>query len=436
MAKCQEMEIYESGRKNIVILGAGFGGITALITLDRLLRRRHLAGAYQIVLVNRTNHHLYTPALYEIAAIPKDEAGGTGLKATVCIPLEEIIARLPGVRFIGEEAVGLNPQAQVITFASGALVNFDYALVALGSETNFFGIAGLVEHAFPLKTFADALSLRNRVEELARREGDFKIIIAGSGPTGVEFSAELVHYLCYLKERAEAGKCREEITLIEAAPGILPGFSAAIVRRALGRLEQLGIRIMTASAISRVSATRVILRDGRTLPYQLLVWAGGVRPASVLRNFGLALDRRGGILVNEYLEARPDAGAPARQVAVASGRIYAIGDNASFTKPRRGAALPWNVPVAEAQARVAAGNIAASISGKSLRPFRPLSRYPFILAVGGKYALSDLLLLKFSGLTGWVVKQFVGLRYLLFILPPRRALRVWWRAVYYSTRND
>ncbi len=430
------MDIYESGRKNIVILGAGFGGITALITLYRLLKRRRLLGRYHLVLVNRTSHHLYTPALYEIAAIPKDEAGGTGLKATVCLPLEHIVERFPGVSFIGEEVVGLDPQTHVITFASGAALNFDYAVVALGAETNFFSVPGLAEHAFPLKAFADAVSLRNRVEELARREGDFNIIVAGGGATGVEFSAELVNYLCYLKERARAGKCREEITLVEASPEVLPGFSAAIIRRARRRLEKLGIRIETRAAISRVSAAGVILRDGRTLPYHLLVWAGGVRPASALRNFGLALDRRGGILVNEYLEARPDAGAHARRIAPASGRIYAIGDNASFTKLRRGAPLPQNVPVAEAQARIAARNIAAAASGQPLRPFRPLSRYPFILAVGGKYALSDLLLLKFSGFVGWMVKQLVELRYLLFILPWRHALRVWLRAVYLSTRND
>lgn len=429
------MEIYESGRKNIVILGAGFGGITALITLYRLLRRRHLAGAYQLVLVNRTNHHLYTPALYEIAAVPKDEAGGTGLKAMVCIPLEEIIARLPGVRFIGEEVAALDPETHTITFSSGAVINFDYALAALGSETNFFGIDGLAEHAFPLKTFADALSLRNRVEELARREGDFKIIIAGGGATGVEFSAELVHYLCYLKERARAGKCREEITIVEAAPEILSGFSPEIVRQARRRLAALGVKIVAASPISRVSASRVILSDGRALPYQLLVWAAGVKPASVLRNFGLALDRRGGILVNEYLQARPDASAPARRATAASGRIYAIGDNAS-ARPRRGAALPLNVPVAEAEARLAARNIAAAIGGRRERPFRPLSRYPFILAVGGKYALTDLVIAKFFGFAGWALKQLVELRYLLFILPPHRAFRMWWRAVYYSTRND
>lgn len=430
------MEILEGGRRNIVILGAGFGGITALSTLYRLLRRRGLIGAYQIVLVNRTGHHLYTPALYEIASIPKSEAGGTGLKASVCIPIEDIVERLKGIRFIGEEVTGLNPASHLITFASGNILNFEYALIALGAETNFFDIPGLAEHAFPLKTFEDALVLRNRIEELARREGAFNIIVAGGGATGVEFSAELSNYLSHLKRRAADGQCREEITLVEAAPEILPGFAASIVRRARRRLEKLGIRIMTGAAISRASAAAVTLRDGRILSYHLLVWAGGVKPASRLRNFGLQLDRRGGLIVNEFLETRPATGASAGGITLASGRIYAIGDNASFANPRDGRPLPGNVPVAEAQARVAAKNIAAALSGAPRRSFRPLRRYPYIIAVGGKYALSDLLVLKFSGFLGWMVKQLVELRYLLFILPWRRALRMWLRTVYYSTRND
>ena len=430
------MEILESGRRNIVILGAGFGGITALIMLHRLLRGRGLPGTYQIVLINRASHHLYTSALYEIASIPRGEAGLTGLKASACVPIEDIVERLEGVRFIGEEVARLNPEAHTITFSSGGMMNFEYALIALGAETNFFDIPGLAEHAFGLKTFEDALVLRNRIEELARREGHLNIIVAGGGATGVEFSAELVNFLSHLTRRAMGGQGREEITLVEAAPEILPGFAASIVRRARRRLEKLGIRIMSRAYLNRVSASCVILRNGRSLPYDLLVWAGGVKPASVLSRFGLALDRRGGLIVNEFLEVLAETGSSAPRITFASGRIYAIGDNASFVNSPGRTPLPGNVPVAEAQAQVAARNIVAAISGKPPRPFRPLRRYPYILAVGGKYALSDLLVLRFSGFAGWMVKQLVELRYLAFILPWGKAIRMWGRTVYYSTRND
>ena len=161
---------------------------------------------------------------------------------------------------------------------------------------------------------------------------------------------------------------------------------------------------------------------GRTPPSHIPIGAGGVRPAAVLENFGLPLDERGGIRVNEFLEARP--------------RIYAIGDNASLVNPLTGKSLPGNVPVAEAEARVAARNIIADIMQKRRRQFRPLTQYPFILAVGGKYAVADLIIIRLFGFLGWALKQLVELRYLIFILPWPKAITTWLRTIYYSTSND
>ncbi|MDP3727037.1 MAG: FAD-dependent oxidoreductase [bacterium] len=415
------MAILESGRRNIVILGAGFGGITALLKLYRSLSRRGLLGYYQPVIVNRTAHHLYTPALYEIAAIPRGEADAVRLKSSLCIPLDDILGRLPGARLIGDTASRVDPERHVITFESGSQLNFEYLIIALGAETNFFGIPGMAEQALPLKTFEDAVRLRNRIAGLAATGETLRIIIGGGGATGVELSAELVNFLCYLKKRAAGKTCQGEITLLEGAPEILPGFGAAIIHRAKRRLAALGVRVVPAARIQEVWPSEVSC-NGRTLPYHILVWAGGVRPAAVLKNFGLPLDERGGILVNEFLEARP--------------RIYAIGDNASLTNPLTGRPLPGNVPVAEAEARLAARNIVAELTKRDRRPFRPLAQYPFILAVGGKYAVTDLVIIKFSGFLGWALKQLVELRYLLFILPWPKAVPTWVRTIRYSLSND
>mgnify|MGYP001574676639 FL=1 len=224
--------------------------------------------------------------------------------------------------------------------------------------------------------------------------------------------------------------------MIEAAPEILSGFSLGTIGRARQRLKKLGIKILTGKLLSRVTAAQVVFADGSTRPYQMLVWAGGVRPAEVLKKFGLELDKKGGIVVNEFLEARAQRGRPASQERLASQRIYAIGDCASFIHPKTKQPVGGNVPVAEAEARIAAKNIVRAIAGERPASFRPLANYPFILAVGGKYALTDLVILKFSGFLGWLAKQLVELRYLLFILPWGKAFRMWLRAVYYSTRND
>jgi len=417
------MEILESGKRNIVILGAGFGGITALLHVRRLLRRAGLAHTYHIVLVNNTWWQLYTPALYEIAAIPKGEASAVAMKSAICIPIDSIIGRLPGVTFVGETVAGLDPERHTVTFQSGDLLNFEYCVVALGAETNYFDIPGLSEHGFPLKTFEDAVRLRNRIEGLMRGTvGPLRIVVAGGGATGVEFAAELVNYLCFLKDRKIAGTCQEKIILLEGGPEILSGFSPRVVRWAMRRLAALDIRIRTNTPIKSVAPNALILTSGDELPCELLVWAGGVKPAAVLRHLGLERNEKGRIVVNDHLEARP--------------RIYAIGDCAGYVNPATGKGLAWNVPIAEFQARIAARNIVADIRSQPKSMFRAMANYPFILAVGGKYALTDLVIIRLSGLLGWLAKQAVELRYLLSILGPREACAVWIRTLRVSSLND
>ncbi len=425
------MKTIDGGRENIVVVGAGFGGITALLKLHKLLKRRGLLERYRLILISKTGHHLYTPALYEIAAIPRDEASARALKSTLSIPLEEIIARTPGARFVGEVVTGLDPEARTVTLAHGEKIPFAYAILALGAETNFFNVSGLEEHAYPLKTFADAVRLRNRIEELATRgTGTVKIIVGGAGATGVELAAELSSYCAYLKYRVSRGQCEFTVTLVEAQPEILAGLAPHVIQKARRRLARLGVRVVTPARIQQVTADKVLLQDGRTLPGNLLIWAGGVRPPTVSPALGLKRDEQGWLSVNEFLQASP-AGRPSAKTG-----IYALGDSVSFRHPKIGKPLPKNVPVAEAQARLVAKNVVSEISGAKPQPFRPLTQYPYILAVGGKYALTDLIILRLSGFLGWMAKQLVELRYLLFILPWPKALKIWLQSVYYYTRND
>ncbi len=422
-SRARTMAILESGRKNIVVLGAGFGGITALLKLRRLMADQRLFPRYNLVLVNKSEQHLYTPALYEIASIPKGEASATCLKSSICIQVEDIIGRFRHIRFIGEEAIRLDPRTHIITFKSGNELNYEYLIVALGAETNFFGITGAAGQAFPLKTFEDAVRLRNRAEELAGSgRGVFRVIVGGGGPTGVETAAETINFLRRLEKTPGSGKNprRAEVTLIESSPEILPGFPSSIIRKARKRLKNLGVKIIAGTPIEKVSGEEISLAGGKTLPCDLFIWSGGVKPPDILKNFSLPLDKKGWIMTNEFLEARP--------------HVYAVGDAASF--PRTGKPLPKNVPVAEGQARLAAKNIVAEITGGPRQKYRPMNSYPYILAVGGKYALTDLVIVKFSGFLGWALKQIVELRYLLSILPWRKAARMWLGTVYYSTRND
>lgn len=416
------MALLESGRRNIVIIGAGFAGITALLKLRRSLARHGVGARYQLVLINKSSQHLYTPALYEIAAIPRGEVDAARLKSSVCIKIENILARFPNIHFYGDEAIAVNPNTHLITFRSGDQISFEYLVIALGAETNYFNIPGMREYAYPLKTFEDAVRLRNRIEALVDDEKDIEIVIGGGGATGVETAAEFTNFLAHLRRHKRGKQApRDHVTIVEAAPEILQGFDPSVRTRTIRRLVKLGVHIWTGVPIGRVTETGVVL-SGRVLPYNVLIWSGGVQPASALKNFRLALDKKGGVMVNEFLEARP--------------RIYAVGDCSSFMNPETGKPPPWNVPVAEEEALRAADNIVADIMKTKKRQFRPHKIYPFVLAVGGKYAITDLGAAKLFGFIGWVLKQAIELRYLLSILPVSKALALWMRTVYYTTTND
>ena len=427
--------------KNIVVLGAGFGGITATLKLSRAIKNRELGKNCRVFLFNKTSYQVYTPALYEIAAIPKGEANAVCLKTSICIDLEEIAGE-DGFRLIGGEVRSIDPARKFIILASGETYNFDYLIVALGAETNFFNILGLKEYSLPLKTFEDAIRLRNKTEGIVLSGmSPIHVVIGGGGATGVELAAEFENFVCYLKEKLlPAPKtCDVDITLVEGATNILPGFEPWLMKKARKRLEGLGVKILTDKIIAGVDGKTVTFKDGSVIPYHIFVWAGGVVSASVIKNFGLALSPKGRVIVNEYLEARLpisleiQRGEPDDQAA--HYYIYAIGDNAEFTG-KDGTLLPGNIPIAEAEARIAAKNIIADIQGTPHSQFFPMKKYPYILAVGRKYAIADLVFFRFSGFFGWCAKQLVELYYFIFVLGFRKAFSMWRMSVKYQASND
>lgn len=417
--------------KTIAVLGAGFGGITAVLKLSKTIKRKGLGKKCRALLFNRASYQVYTPALYEIASIPKGEANAICLKTSICIDLEEIASR-DGFQFIGGEVRSVVPAKKIVSLASGETYPFDYLVIALGAETNFFNIPGLEEHSLPLKTFEDAIRLRNKTEEaVLSGASPIHVVIGGGGATGVELAAEFENFVCYLKEKLLPAKkiCDVDITLVEGAADILPGFESWLTKKARKRLGGLGVKILTGKIVAGVDGKTVTFKDGSTLSYHIFVWAGGVAPAEAIKNFGLALSPKGRIIVNEYLEARLQDGPAAHHY------LYAVGDNAEFTG-KDGKPLPGNVPVAEAQASVAVRNIIADMQGMPHRQFFPMKKYPYILAVGRKYAIADLVFFHFSGFWGWCAKQLVELRYLIFVLGFRRALVMWRMSVKYQSSND
>lgn len=413
----------EQESKNIIIVGAGFAGITAALFLAR--KKNQLTG-YKIILIDCHSFQLYTPALYEIASIPREYVPDITLKSSVALSIPEII-RNKSVSFYEDEITGLNTQEHKIQLKKHGEIAFDYLVFALGSETNYFDIPGLKEHSFPLKTFHDAVRLRNALEDRLKLKDNLHIVVGGGGASGVELVAEFVNFVCALKEDILDGKkvCSVEFTLVEAADDILTGFDYWLVQKARKRLAELGVTVKNRHIIAAVADREITYENGKREKFDILIWTGGVKGPTTLAKIGLPLSPKGTLEVNEYL-----------QLKGANGRVFAIGDNAFMTNPFTGKPLIWNVPVAEAEGKIAAENISLLIRNHSMKKFVPRRKYPFILAVGRKYAIADLLYTRFSGVWGWLAKQLVEFRYLISILPWQRALGICLRGVKIFTSND
>lgn len=410
-------------KKNIVIVGAGFGGITFALTLEKYL------GAcrenYQIILIDRHHHQLFTPALYEIAAIPHEYAKDRSLIKASIIGLSRILGKTR-IQFLNDSCIGIDTAKNIILLRQHEPVHYDYGIFALGSETNYFDIPGLKEYSLPLKNSDDAVRLRNTIETALQQKEALAIVVGGAGPTGIELAAEFVNFICALKTKILPSRaiCNATITLIEAAETILPGFDQWIIANAAKRLHHIGVRIMTRTAVIRLDRAVAILGDGRQEPFDIFIWTGGVRGPALLETFDFPLSSKKTLIVDDYLRINGIK------------NLYAIGDNAAYTDPRTARLLPWNIPVAEHQGRFVAQTIWNEIQNRPVAPFQPMKKYPFVLAMGKKYALADFIILRITGRLGWFIKCIIELRYFLFILPLHVAFRTWWTNVKLYRSND
>ncbi len=408
-------------KKNIVILGAGFGGITAMNYLVKKLPKD-----FSLILIDRHHHQLYTPALYEVASIPQEMTEDNMLRSSILLPIEDIIHRKP-VTFICDEFISLDAPSKTIRLQQTGNLLYEYLILALGSETAYVGIPGLKEHALSLKTFDDSIHMRNTIEEMLKKKDELYITVGGAGSAGIELVAEFVNFICMMQEKLvpNSKKCSVFFTLIEAAPDILPGFEPWVIALTKKRLFELGVTIQTNMAIISVSETQIMFKNGQTQPKDILIWTGGVKGPTLFQTIDLEVSPKGSLLVNEYLLVKEP-----------NNSIFAIGDNATCINPFTNKPLVWNVPAVEHEAKIAAINIVRSIATKPLMRFIPAKKYPFILAIGKKYAIADLIIFRFWGLSGWIAKQLVELRYVISVLPVNKAIALWWRSFRMSQVND
>lgn len=414
-----------AGKPCVAILGAGFGGLRTAILLSHKLKDIDC----EIVIIDRNNYQTYTPTLYEAATTSKETANYCQIKQIITFPIDKLIKNTR-IRFIQGEVASLDLVGGDIHCANGEKLKFDYLVLALGSETNYFDIPGLKEHALTLKTFMDAIKIRDTIWNLIESgKEEIKIIIGGGGSTGVELAGEIKEWLCEMEE--EGRKCDVELTLIEASPVILPGFLDRIIKPATKRLKRLGVNILTNESIEKVDAQKIILKSARELPYDVLIWTGGVKAAGIMGTLPLKTEERGRVEVAGEMECLPQS--PDLKLY---GKIYGIGDAVCFYDPETGKPIPGVARAALTQAEIVAHNIFCDIMGrKDHKKYRPMD-YPYIIPVGDKWALAKIGPIVIWGFGGWILKGLVELNYLLSIMRFWRAIKLWLKGLKIFIQND
>jgi NADH dehydrogenase len=377
-----------SQKPRVVILGAGFGGLTAA---------RAMADTAHVTVVDRHNFQTFLPLLYQVST--------AGLAADhVAHPIRGAL-RKTGIQFRMGSPISVDHKNRTIKLDSSEVLEFDQLIVALGSVTADFSIPGVAEHALGMKSVNEALTIRaevmRRFEDLCRFEDDtiFSISVVGGGPTGVEMAgafAELVRGP--LKNDQAHAAAHIRINLIEAGPRILPMFSEKLSARAKKDLEKLGVNVLLNTAVAELKPRSIIVKDGDAIASEVTIWAAGVKgePAGGLLNLPLVSTR---IDVDQSLQVKNYPG------------IFAIGDISGFVG-KDGRFLPMVAPVAMQQGRFIAKQIKRLADGKALEAFKYIDKGS-MATIGRHKAVVEVKSFRMAGIPAWYAWLWLHLFYLV-----------------------
>ncbi len=412
-------------RKTILILGAGFAGLAAALTLEKLRRRDE----YNVILVDKNCYHLYHALLYEVAtaAIDITEPDLIALQSGVCIRIKALqdIFLKKKINVMQEIITGIDLADNRVKLEQGGEVMYDALIFALGSQSNDFHIPGLAEHSISMKELPDALAIHLKIDALLRRagaKGRGKIVIGGGGVSGVEVAGELRHYLLTLARQGRINPTRFEVNLIEAGPTLLPGMTPWVQANTMERLRDLGVTVRVGEPITSVDDQYVRLKDGTTHGYDLFVWSGGIQGHELVTSLGVPLIGKRQVGVTNELSI------PGHD------NVYVIGDAMFFIDDITKRPVPQVAQVAIGQGRQAARNIVARSRGLAAKPYRP-SMLGYVFPVGGRWAISTVGF-NLKGWPAWVLRKLVDLKYFLSIVSFTNALRVWYRGGRAYLTND
>jgi NADH:ubiquinone reductase (H+-translocating) len=391
-------------RPHIVIVGAGFGGLTAVRALDK--------AAVDVTLIDQYNFHTFSPLLYQVATAgvaPDDIAPS----------VRGVTRREPNADFQMARVVGIDFDQRRVMVADGEPIPYDYLVLAAGAVSSDFGVPGVHEHALPLKSLEDAIAVRTTVLrqfEYADRnrslidQGALRIVVAGGGPTGVELSGALAELFTKVlaKDFETLDVRRAEVILIEATGALLGAFSEQSQAEAARELEARGVQVRLNTPIASVDADGVVLADGTRIVSHAVVWCAGVKANPLADRLGLPQTARGEVAVSHDLSVATHPG------------VFVIGDLAAASD-RRGRLYPQLAPVAMQQARHVARSIRRRRRGKKTRRFRYVNKGT-MATIGRRSAVAELPGgIRLGGTLGWL--SWLGL-HLVFLVGFRNRLVV------------
>ena len=406
---------------HIVVLGAGFGGLT-------FCKQFQMADA-RLTLVDRTNHHLFQPLLYQVATC--------GLSAPdIAQPVRAILSDRADITVLLDQVTGFDFDQKKVRLEKNVLA-YDYLVLALGGQTGYFGHPEWERFAPGLKSLDDALRIRSHVLlsfEQAENEADtsehdklMTIVVVGGGPTGVELAGSFAELTRTVLKRdfRRIDPTQARIILIEASPGLLANFPPDLSASARRQLEALGVQVRTGTSVKDIREGEVELAGGEIIPAANIVWAAGVSASPLTKKLGVDLDRAGRVKVN------PDLSLPGHT------EIFAIGDLALVLQAD-GRPVPGVSPAAMQMA----GHVAKIIKQEAMFGAKSAARPAFkywdkgtMATIGRSAAVAWIGKLKFSGLLAWLAWLFI---HLIFLIGFRNRSSVFfqWAYSYFSYKRS
>lgn len=385
--------------KNIVVVGAGYSGVSATKFLAKKLKKDN---DVQITLIDRHSYHTMMTELHEVA-------GGRVEPVAIQYDLQRLFARQKNVQLVTDTVTGIDKENKIVTTKLGSYA-FDYLILGMGGEPNDFGTPGVKEHGFTLWSFEDAVRIREHIlttvakaaiePDAAVRRAMLTFVVCGSGFTGIEMIGELVDWKARLAKEYKLDPSEFSLKVVEAMPTILNMLGRNDAAKAERYLKEQNVELVLNAPIIEVAADHIKLKDGSMVPTHTLIWTAGVKGTTDAADFGLEAARGNRLVANEYMEAK----------GYEENNIYIIGDLV-FYEEFPNTPTPQIVQAAEQTGHTAAANIVADIKGGEKHKFKG-NYQGFMVSIGAKWGVANLFnKIHLSGFLAIVMKHIVNLKY-------------------------